>query len=57
MSAGSERLRFSSRRKTAVVLRLLRGEELDFLSRELGVTAGMLSQLARPLSGRGSGSR
>lgn len=45
MSAGgSERGRFSSRRKTAVVRRLLRGEEFDFLSRELGVTAAMLSQ-------------
>lgn len=45
MSAGvSERGRFSSRRKTAVVLRLLRGEELDALSRELGVTAATLSQ-------------
>jgi len=40
----SERGRFSTRRKTAVVLRLLRGEELDALSRELGVTAATLSQ-------------
>lgn len=45
MSAGgSERGRFSSRRKTAVVLRVLRGEELDALSRELGVTAATLSR-------------
>lgn len=45
MSAGgSERGRFSTRRKAAVVLRLLRGEELDALSRELGVTAATLSQ-------------
>ena len=40
---GSERGRFSTRRKTAAVLRLLRGEELDALSRELGVTAATLS--------------
>lgn len=40
----SERGRFSTRRKTAAVLRLLRGEELDGLSRELGVTAATLSQ-------------
>src|SRR6476619_4704143 len=38
-----ERGRFSSRRKTATVLRLLRGEDLEFLSRELGVTAATLS--------------
>ena len=43
-STGPERGRFSSRRKTEVVLRLLRGEELDLLSRELGVTAATLSQ-------------
>jgi hypothetical protein len=34
-----ERGRWSSRRKTEVVLRALRGEDLDALSRELGVTA------------------
>jgi len=45
MSAGgAERGGFSTRRKAAVVLRLLRGEELDALSRELGVTAATLSQ-------------
>jgi hypothetical protein len=38
-----ERGRFSSRRKMGSVLRLLRGEELDALSRELGVTAATLS--------------
>ena len=32
-----------SRRKTEVVLRLSRGETLDALSRELGVTAGKLA--------------
>jgi len=36
--------RFSSKRKQAAVLRLLRGEDLDTLSRELGVTAARLSQ-------------
>src|SRR3954463_7209552 len=35
--------RFSARRKTDAVLRLLRGEDLDALSRELGVTAATLS--------------
>lgn len=39
-----ERGRFSSRRKTEAVLRLLRGENLDALSRELSVTAATLSQ-------------
>lgn len=40
---GGEKGRFSSRRKTEAVLRLLRGQELDALSRELGVTAATLS--------------
>lgn len=38
-----ERGRFSSRRKMEAVLRLLRGEALDGLSRELGVTAVTLA--------------
>ena len=38
-----ERGRFSSRRKTATVLRLLRGEGLELVSRDLGVTAATLS--------------
>ena len=38
-----ERGRFSSRRKMEAVLRLLRGEELDALSRELGVAAATLA--------------
>ena len=41
--ASGERGRWSSRRKTEVVLRVLRGEDLDALSRELGVTAGTLA--------------
>ena len=40
---GPERGRFSSRRKMDAVIRLLRGEELDAVSRELGVTAATLS--------------
>ena len=36
--------RWSSRRKTEVVLRLFRGETLDALSRELGDTPGMLAE-------------
>ena len=39
-----ERGRFSARRKTQAVLRLLHGEELDALSRELAVTAATLAQ-------------
>ena len=38
-----DRGRFSARRKTEAVLRLLRGEDLEALSRELGVTAATLS--------------
>ncbi len=36
--------RWSSRRKTEVVLRILRGETLDALSRELGVLPGRLAE-------------
>ena len=36
--------RFSSKRKTEAVLRLLRGEDLEGLSREYAVTAARLSQ-------------
>ena len=39
-----ERGRFTTRKKTEAVLRLLRGEELDALSRELSVTAATLSE-------------
>ena len=38
-----DRGRFSAKRKSESVLRLLRGEDLDTLSRELGVTAATLS--------------
>ena len=45
-SAGQqhERGRFSSRRKLGAVLRILRGEPIDLVSRELSVTAARLSQ-------------
>ena len=35
--------RWSAKRKTAAVLRLLRGEDIETLSRELGVTAATLT--------------
>jgi transposase-like protein len=38
-----DRGRFSANRKTDAVVRLLRGEDLETLSRELGVTAATLS--------------
>ena len=40
----AEGVRFSARRKTEAVLRLLRGEDLELLSREYGVVAARLSQ-------------
>jgi len=50
--AGAEgRGRFSVRRKTGAVLRLLRGEGLEVLSRELGVTAATFERLAGGLPG------
>jgi transposase-like protein len=36
--------RFSARRKTEAIVRLLRGEPLDTRARELGVTAATLAQ-------------
>ena len=42
--SGREPGRFSARRKTDVILRVLRGEPLDTLARELGVTAATLAQ-------------
>src|SRR5262249_5746899 len=36
-------IRFSANRKTEAILRLLRGEDLEALSRELGVTAATIS--------------
>jgi len=42
--SGPERGRYSSRRKMEAVLRVLRGEDFDSRSRELGVTAATLSE-------------
>ena len=42
-SHSDDRGRFSAKRKTDSVLRLLRGEDLELVSRELGVTAATLS--------------
>jgi len=41
---GPERGRYSSARKADAVIRLLRGEDLDTVSREYGVAAATLSQ-------------
>lgn len=40
----SDRGRFSAKRKREAVLRLLRGEDLDTLSRELGVNGATLAK-------------
>ena len=40
----SDRGRFSAKRKREAVLRLLRGEDLDLVSRELGVNGSTLSK-------------
>ena|SRR5947209_1083275 len=42
-AASGRRGRMSRQRKTAVVLRLLRGEDLEMVSRLLGVTAATLT--------------
>lgn len=39
----SDRGRFSAKRKREAVLRLLRGEDLDLVSREMGVTGATLA--------------
>lgn len=39
-----DRGRYTSKRKADAVMRLLKGEDLDTLSRELGVTAATLSE-------------
>ena len=43
-SGTSSRGRFSVQKKTAAVLRMMRGESLDIVSRDLGVTAARLSE-------------
>jgi hypothetical protein len=40
----TERGRFSSRKKMDVVLRVLRGDDLDLVSREAGITAATVSE-------------
>ena len=40
----SDRGRFTAKRKREAVLRLVRGEDLDLLSREFGVTGATLSK-------------
>jgi transposase len=50
---GREPGRFSARRKTEVILRVLRGEPLDTLARELGVTAATLAQWREQFLGGG----
>ncbi|NGZ96715.1 MAG: hypothetical protein CV089_11435 [Nitrospira sp. WS110] len=40
----TERGRFSSRKKRDVVLRVLRGDDLDVVSREAGITAATVSE-------------
>lgn len=40
----AERGRFSSRKKMDVVLRVLRGDDLDLVSREAGITAATVSE-------------
>ena len=42
-AAAGSRGRFSARRKQDAIIRLLRGESLELLSRELGVTAATLT--------------
>jgi hypothetical protein len=48
--------RFSADRKTEAILRLLRGEDLEALSRELGVTAATLSSWRDAFLGGGKAS-
>ena len=43
-SSTTSRGRFSVKKKSEAVLRLMRGESLDIVSRDLGVTAAILSE-------------
>ena len=54
--APERRRRMSARRKQSVVLRLLRGEALELVSRELGVTAAELSAWRDAFLAAGEGS-
>ena len=51
--APERRRRMSARRKQSAVLRLLRGEDLELISRELGVTAAELSAWREAFLGAG----
>jgi hypothetical protein len=42
-AVGEREVRWSTRRKEGVVMRLLRGESLDLLARETGQPAGAIS--------------
>ncbi len=42
--SNAARGRFSSRKKMEIVLRVLRGDDLDLVSREAGITAAQLSE-------------
>jgi hypothetical protein len=48
-----QRGRMSARRKQSAVLRLLRGEDLELISRQLGVTAAELSAWRETFLGAG----
>ena len=52
---GREPGRFSARRKTEAILRMLRGESLDSLARELGVTAATLAHWREEFLAGGQG--
>ena len=43
-AARSDKGRFSSKKKLEAVLRLMRGEDLDLVSREIGVSGAKLSE-------------
>src|SRR3954466_9040022 len=55
-STPERRRRMSARRKQDAVLRLLRGEDLELVSRELGVTAAELSGWRRQFLAAGEAS-
>src|ERR671910_35785 len=54
--APSRRRRMSARRKQSAVLRLLRGEDVELISREPGVTAAELSAWREAFLGAGEAS-
>ena len=49
------RRRMSAKRKQSAILRLLRGEDLELVSRDLGGDGGRAERLARRLPGRRRG--